>query len=419
VGLVCFGFKSKSFASETNAPTMSDLEDLLSLVQQASPVTNFMISADVAWKREPIHPLSTPEKVNAYIDKEIASLKSLGEVDSPDQEAAFRKQLAEATTRYATYIGTGKYTEYYYENRMRFDQVKYWQGKNDNTNATLAETQVKARPDEDSSYIVLDTTALNNIPIIQAYPLNKSALKTRVHTLSQTPILRRVLVPDIYARVILAALLSKTTKQKSDSYVFDQDRAMQLINGKEPSGFKVSMQSNIAGEMKTRTFIFINNISSINQTRLEFEIINAGKCEYIGHDLLSSSHVFIEEKREYGSNCMPVKFSYSTHNAGIDGYDFDFDHITISEITSSQAKKLFFDEYPKDYFYEDESSGKRVVVNLPTGMSSEIKDVAHAYGEPSWFNKNKTAVIRVIILTVFILPLPFVIFGVIKKRNSK
>jgi hypothetical protein len=417
--ILCFFGCGLSSACEINIPTVADLEDLLTLVQREAP-TNFLISADGHWKRYTTNPLSTPEKIDAYIDREIARLKSEGDINSPEQEANFRKQLREKISRYATYVGVGKYAEYYYADRMRLDKVLF-----EGTNVSISNIPKESSADVNRNYIVLDTMEMaksGDIPIIIVSPRSKSALKTITHKVDETPVLRKALIPDIYPRIMLVSLLNKVSKQQSGlSAEFDKNKALQLINGDHPSGFKLSFESIIADKTRIRRFIIVNNsLSGTNRARLEFEITTTTNCEYLSRDLADfRPAAFVDEKREYGSKCSPTKFAYSGHIAGLNGYDYEFDHILIKEITPSETKQLFFDEYPKDYFYEDESSGKRVVANLPVGMSSNIKDPTGAYGQPGWFSRNKTALIRAILLIFFVLPLLIMAFAAFKKRNSK
>lgn len=418
LGLACLQTK-RIQAFETTELTVSDLNDLYILVQKEAP-TNFSISADVIWKRYPVHPISTPNQIDAYVERQIKKFKSEGVVSSHDQEASIRDQIRKSMMKYSTYVGVGRFEEYYYNNKMRLNKVLY-----DGTNASLAKMRAGAIADVYRDYVVLDVKKISeseNTPVILIDPRTKSALKTISHSPSEVPVLRKAFAPDIYPRAVLASLLGKAINQKSGlAFEFDEKKASQLISGVSPSGYMVSMQiSNLDGAT-TRKFVFKNSALGINKTnkmRLEFDVTTTTNCVYLSRDLLDlSPNTFIDEMREFGSNCMPEKFSFSVHNAHADGYDYNFENISIKTITPSEAHQLFFDKCPKNYFFEDESSGKRMVVNLPVGMSSSIKDPTGAYGQPNWFKRNKLIVIRVVILTIFLLPLPFFLFSVLKKKN--
>jgi len=245
----------------------------------------------------------------------------------------------------------------------------------------------------------LDTKVKESIPIIIVSHTGKSALKTIAPKADEHPILRNALelhesiitmIGSLLGTLPNAALQSKT--RLSDLAVFDPDKAVKLINGSHPSGFKVTLKNDVIGTARVKTFTFVRipvfenpahgKTSKPPQTKtlkLEFEVTTTTNCTYISHALVDLGlFFFLDDKWDYGSGCAPLRFTHSVRGGGDNGYDYDFSNISIKEITPEQTGKLFFDDYPTNYFYEDESSGQRVVKNLPAGMGP-VKDVDGVY----------------------------------------
>jgi len=430
-------------AAESKLPAVSDLKDLLNLVIDVP--TNVSISAIGSWKRYPLFPLSTPEQIDAAVDREIARFKKRDVIHTPEQEAKSREQIRGIMTRYATNVGMGKYAEYYYGNRLRMDRLLY-RGTNvslekfEGTNAGVGDINAV-----NTSLIVLNTKALSDVPIIRVSHLGKSAIKTVVNTVDEPPILHNILQPDPSVSMFLCALLGKLSSSQPgmavDSVKFDDVKAVQLINGASTYGTKVSMESSVTNGVTNRLYVFTSEtinksggvIKDTNHIRVEIETVSTANCAFFTRVLadmrirISSTFtpsLFIDEKWEHGSNCIPVKYSESNRRSDADGYDYNFDHISIGKIETSEVASLFFDEYPKDYFYEDASSvnsgGKREVVNLPKGLGP-IKDVDGAYAPEGikgrlarmWGNSSGK---KIIVLGFLALNFAGMIYLIIRKK---
>jgi len=125
-----------------------------------------------------------------------------------------------------------------------------------------------------------------------------------------------------------------------------------------------------------------------------------------------TTHVsFISKREDFDSQGFPHVWKRTTMIPGSPPKQIDVAFKKVELNATFDDKQVFLPGSPTNYIISDVTSGNAAILQNPLPAKIAQPETA--------VTSYKTAVIRTIILAVFILPLPFVIFGVIKKRNSK
>ena len=125
-----------------------------------------------------------------------------------------------------------------------------------------------------------------------------------------------------------------------------------------------------------------------------------------------TTHVsFFSKREDFDSQGFPRVWKRTTMMPGSPPKQIDVIFKEVQLNAAFDDKQVFLPGSPTNYIISDVTSGNAAILQNPLHSKTTTAEATGTSYRP--------AVIRTIILAVLILPLPFIIFGAIKKRNSK